>query len=105
MKKCTMSNDLNQRLLEKWNAEVEIMSWIDHDNIVKALTTPAQLLPKAGEPPILVMEYCSGGDLRNVSVFMLFHVSRFVTCFIQSCPLLVGTTEIVSSENNFCVIT
>lgn len=67
MKKCGMSNELSQRLLEKWNDEVEIMSRINHANIVKALETPPQLAPRDGEPVPLVMEYCSGGDLRNVS--------------------------------------
>lgn len=54
-------------MLEKWEAEVEIMSKINHDNVVKALQTPPQLLPKENEHLALVMEYCSGGDLRNVS--------------------------------------
>ncbi|KAF6036279.1 IKBKB [Bugula neritina] len=51
---------------EKWDAEVEIMSRINHDNIVRALPTPAQFIPQANEPPALIMEYCSGGDLRNL---------------------------------------
>ena len=67
MKKCGMNNELTPRLLEKWNDEVEIMRRINHENVVKALATPSQLEPKAGEPAPLVMEYCAGGDLRNVS--------------------------------------
>ena len=59
---------MNSRVLEKWNAEVEILSKINHDNIVKALATPRQLKPRPNEPPALVMEYCSGGDLRSVSI-------------------------------------
>lgn len=67
MKKCGANNELSTRMREKWDAEVEIMSRINHDNIVRALPTPAQFIPQANEPPALIMEYCSGGDLRNVS--------------------------------------
>lgn len=67
VKKCGTNNELTPRLLEKWNDEVEIMSRINHENIVKALPTPAQMAPKPNEPVALVMEYCIGGDLRNVS--------------------------------------
>lgn len=72
VKKCGMNNELTQRLLEKWIDEVEIMSRINHDNIVKALPTPQQLAPKPGEPVPLVMEYCSGGDLRAVCTIFSF---------------------------------
>lgn len=67
-----MASDMTSRMLEKWNAEVDIMSKINHENIVKALPTPPQLCAKANEPAPLVMEYCSGGDLRNVSVWVRY---------------------------------
>ncbi|KAF6034914.1 IKBKB [Bugula neritina] len=66
VKKCGANNELSTRMREKWDAEVEIMSRINHDNIVRALPTPAQFIPQANEPPALIMEYCSGGDLRNL---------------------------------------
>lgn len=79
MKKCGQQ-DLSQRLLEKWNDEVQIMAKISHDNIVKALPTPPQLVAKANEPTPLVMEYCSGGDLRNVSKhnILLYYCSIYL---------------------------
>ncbi|XP_067945516.1 inhibitor of nuclear factor kappa-B kinase subunit beta-like [Watersipora subatra] len=68
VKKCNLSGDVVQTTLDRWRDEVEIMKRIDHDNIVRVLPTPKQLVPRANEPVPLIMEYCEGGDLRKMLV-------------------------------------
>ena len=47
---------------------MEILKRLDHVNIVKALNIPAGLDPMSvGDTPCICMEYCDGGDLRQVS--------------------------------------
>ena len=67
IKKCKLKDDMTKTHREKWEQEVAIMLHVNHPNIVKAFPPPSQLAPGHGEPSILVMEYCSGGDLRQVS--------------------------------------
>ena len=46
---------------------MEIIKKLDHANIVRALGIPAGLDPMAvGDTPCICMEYCDGGDLRQV---------------------------------------
>ena len=48
--------------------EMEILKRLDHHNIVRALNLPRGLDPLAvGDTPCICMEYCDGGDLRQVS--------------------------------------
>ena len=54
---------------ERWSVEIKIMLRLDHPNVIQALEVPTALLAvqEAHDPPMLAMEYCSEGDLRNVS--------------------------------------
>lgn len=55
---------MNEKIRDKWLQEINIMFTLNHKNIVKALETPDDF--KHYDPAVLVMEYCAGGDLRNV---------------------------------------
>lgn len=71
--------------LRKWKEEIKIMKEISKDqhikSIVKALDPePEEILSMHEGFPILVMEYCDQGNLRQVSLFSdccLSHQSWF----------------------------
>ena len=53
--------------LVRWNQELDLLKRLDHDNIVKAQNIPAGLdYHQTGVTPFICMEYCEGGDLRQV---------------------------------------
>lgn len=52
---------------ERWCKEVEIMKKLNHLNVVKAVAIPQELNSLASTPT-LAMEFCSLGDLRQVSM-------------------------------------
>ena len=58
---------MSREILERWYGELEILKRLDHPNIVKALNVPEGLncLPMSNTP-FICMEYCDGGDLRQV---------------------------------------
>ena len=67
IKECRLLS-LSQEIIDRWYGELEIIKRLDHPNIVKALNTPRGLDPMSvGETPSICMEYCDGGDLRQVS--------------------------------------
>lgn len=82
MKKC--GDDVSDKLREKWLQEIAIMNQINHQNIVRALQTPDEM--KHYNPSVLVMEYCSGGDLRGVS-----HTAALLPC-VSGLPFPVRIT-------------
>lgn len=52
---------------ERWKHEVDLMQRLNHPNVVKSVPVPPCLEPRVPQPlPSLGMEYCSGGDLRQV---------------------------------------
>ncbi|KAK3696209.1 hypothetical protein RRG08_027652 [Elysia crispata] len=65
IKECQLHNT-SDKMRTWWNAEVDIMSKLEHDNLIRALPVPPELAPEPSQPPVLAMEYCEGGDLRKV---------------------------------------
>ena len=61
--------NLSRETLERWYGEVEILKRLDHPNIVKAqnVTEGLNCSPMTNTP-FICMEYCDGGDLRQVRV-------------------------------------
>lgn len=54
---------------ERWAKEVEIMQRLDHPGVVKALTVPPELERELMVGlPLLCMEFCAKGDLRQVDI-------------------------------------
>ena len=61
--------NLSRETLERWYGEVEILKRLDHPNIVKAQNVPEGLnCSPMSNTPFICMEYCDGGDLRQVRV-------------------------------------
>jgi len=55
---------------ERWAKEVEIMQRLDHPGVVKALPVPPELERELMVGlPLLCMEFCAKGDLRQVIIF------------------------------------
>ena len=68
LKECRLMN-LSRETLERWYGEVEILKRLDHPNIVKAQNVPEGLnCSPMSNTPFICMEYCDGGDLRQVRV-------------------------------------
>ena len=69
LKKCRLVGEMQPKHKERWSVEIKIMLRLDHLNVIQALEVPAPLLvlQEAADLPMLAMEYCSEGDLRNVS--------------------------------------
>ena len=63
---CRLMN-LSRETLERWYGEVEILKRLDPPNIVKAQNVPEGLnCSPMSNTPFICMEYCDGGDLRQV---------------------------------------
>jgi len=55
------------RKLSNWTKECEMMLRLNHPNIVRAFSVPADIQQIAGSPySLLAMEFCPDGDLRKV---------------------------------------
>ena len=66
LKECRLLS-LSQDIIDRWHGEMEIIKRLDHVNIVRALDIPSGLDPMTvGDTPCICMEYCDGGDLRQV---------------------------------------
>lgn len=52
---------------DRWSQEVRIMQRLSHPNVVQAVPLPDELQGLISDMPLLCMEFCSGGDLRQVS--------------------------------------
>ncbi|XP_046392768.1 inhibitor of nuclear factor kappa-B kinase subunit alpha [Ischnura elegans] len=62
---------MNPKQQERWEKEVEIMLRLDHKNVVKAMPVPEKAFEEtlrkgAARLPLLCMEFCARGDLRQV---------------------------------------
>ncbi|CAG5043647.1 unnamed protein product [Parnassius apollo] len=71
IKTCKWGSELTAKHKERWTKEVEMLQCCNNPNIVGTKKLPPEFilgLEKANPSrlPILCMEYCSGGDLRQV---------------------------------------
>lgn len=68
LKKCRTGTDalLTEKHKERWSKEVEIMQRLNHRNVVKAIAVPPDLAVLSSKLPLMCMEFCSKGDLRQV---------------------------------------
>lgn len=72
IKICKLVNDvLTAKHKERWSKEVEMMNFIQNANIVGTIKLPKELEAGLGPSnisklPMLCMEYCSKGDLRQL---------------------------------------
>ncbi|XP_015595626.1 inhibitor of nuclear factor kappa-B kinase subunit alpha [Cephus cinctus] len=68
LKKCKWDiTRMGERQKERWVHEVEIMNRLKHPNIVGTESVPIDLFKDTENSlPVLCMEYCSQGDLRNM---------------------------------------
>jgi len=68
LKKCRTGTDaiLTDKHKERWSKEVEIMQRLNHPNVVKAIAVPPDLAVLRSKLPLMCMEFCSKGDLRQV---------------------------------------
>ncbi|XP_046665682.1 inhibitor of nuclear factor kappa-B kinase subunit alpha [Homalodisca vitripennis] len=68
IKKCRWGMDsiMTQNHKERWAREVVIMQRLSHLNVVRAVQVPAELQNLPSDLPLLCMEFCSGGDLRQI---------------------------------------
>ncbi|XP_066991202.2 inhibitor of nuclear factor kappa-B kinase subunit alpha [Anabrus simplex] len=68
LKKCRSGTDnhLTPKHKERWSKEVEIMQRLAHPNVVRAIAVPPDLATLRSELPLLCMEFCSKGDLRQI---------------------------------------
>ncbi|GFS16462.1 inhibitor of nuclear factor kappa-B kinase subunit alpha [Elysia marginata] len=67
VKECHLHNTSDEKKRQRWKTEVDIMSKLDHENLIRAVPIPPELAPQLSYPPVLGMEFCEGGDLRKVS--------------------------------------
>lgn len=71
IKTCKWGDELTSKHKERWTKEVEMLESCRHPNIVGTKELPPEFvigLQRANPSglPILCMEYCSGGDLRQI---------------------------------------
>ncbi|XP_014359884.2 inhibitor of nuclear factor kappa-B kinase subunit alpha [Papilio machaon] len=71
MKTCKWGPELTAKHKERWTKEVEMLQCCNNPNIVGTKNLPPEFLvglerANPSKLPILCMEYCSGGDLRQV---------------------------------------
>lgn len=78
IKTCKWSDELTPKHRERWTKEVEMLQTCSHPNIVGTKILPQEFMTglaraNPSKLPILCMEYCSGGDLRQ-------HLNRANSC-------------------------
>ncbi len=77
---------LSRENIDRWYEELEILKQLDHGNIVKAQNLPEGLdtLTNITGTPFICMEYCDGGDLRQVGGGQTYSVNSIFTGFHSS---------------------
>ncbi|GFQ86640.1 inhibitor of nuclear factor kappa-B kinase subunit alpha [Trichonephila clavata] len=68
LKECRWGHDpmMTPKHRSRWKLEVDMMSRLNHPNVITAIAVPPELDVPATEMPLLAMEYCSNGDLRKL---------------------------------------
>ena len=66
---------------QRWKLECDIMKRLEHRHVVQARDIPDVLNKYSGELPLMGMEYCSGGDLRKVDIFIAIAFNSSVSLF------------------------
>ncbi|CAH2090152.1 unnamed protein product [Euphydryas editha] len=71
IKTCKWGDELTAKHRERWTKEVEMLQNCNNPNIVGTIELPPEFVTglapaNPSKLPILCMEYCSGGDLRQV---------------------------------------
>ncbi|KAG8194837.1 hypothetical protein JTE90_017273 [Oedothorax gibbosus] len=68
LKECRWGHDpmMTPKHRSRWKLEVDMMSRLNHPNVVRGIPVPPELDVPATEMPLLAMEYCSNGDLRKL---------------------------------------
>ncbi|XP_068631178.1 inhibitor of nuclear factor kappa-B kinase subunit alpha [Battus philenor] len=71
IKTCKWGSELTAKHKERWTKEVEMLQCCNNPNIVGTKKLPTEFIlglerANPSKLPILCMEYCSGGDLRQV---------------------------------------
>ena len=95
---------------------MEIIKRLDHINIVRALNIPAGLDPMAvGDTPCICMEFCDGGDLRQVQSNLVnmnstgpskkVHIKRNFTLTVARCMgvIIPGDFKVVHIKRYFAL--
>ena len=93
-----------QGMEERWHNEIKLLTRLRHENITTARQADQKEFARALSFPFLCMEYCEGGDLRQVgdhyieqyAVFLLI----FSVCFIVS--ILVHQIAITLDNQVVC---
>lgn len=88
--------DTADKQKERWNREIELMNEMTHENIVHGVKVQPEsfleilqktvLMPGM---PILVMEYCEGGDLRQY-LNAPTNVSGLIESDVRNCLRCIG---------------
>ena len=66
IKECRIPAHLLQNMEERWHNEIELLSRLRHENITTARQADQREFARTLSFPFLCMEYCEGGDLRQV---------------------------------------
>ena len=91
----------DDNVMDRWQTEVEILMKLDHRNVVKGFEVPAELQAYFGSTPYVAMQYCSGGDLRQV-----LHVHKIITNIFITIPTnQYGTTTKLRSRSPQKIVT
>ena len=70
LKRCRVSSEMTAKHKDRWVKEIDIMLRLNHPNVVNAVQVPEELVDAHESLPYLGMEYCSGGDLRKVGIYI-----------------------------------
>lgn len=66
IKECRIPAHLLQGMEERWHNEIKLLSKLRHENIATARQADEKEFARTLSFPFLCMEYCEGGDLRQV---------------------------------------
>ena len=71
IKECRIPTHMLRGMEERWHNEINLLSKLAHPNITTARQAEEREFGRALSFPFLCMEYCEGGDLRQVSMSVI----------------------------------